>query len=131
MARRISSKTVLNRKSLTLLRGAFVDGMEQIGIDLIARTEPLDDPTTQEKIIGDWGIWVDGKKVAGTATKPRRENVKSGITLLAGFPFPMRFGEMGTIDQPSRPRFSPTLSEVIPDAHRYIRQPVQRVTRRG
>jgi hypothetical protein len=126
MARKISAKTVLNRKALTTIRAAFVDGMEQVGKDLISRTDPLDDPETREQIVGDWGIWVDGKKVAGTATKPRSARVKSGITLLAGFPFPMRFGEMGTIHQPARPRFSPTLNEVIPGTDRYMKAAVNR-----
>ncbi len=46
--------------------------------------------------------------------------VKTGITLLAGFPFPARFNEMGTIHQPARPFFTPTLVEVLPGSDRYL-----------
>jgi hypothetical protein len=123
---KVSSRTVINRKALTTIRAAFVDGMEQVGKDLIGLTDPLDDPTTKHRIVGDWGVWVDGRKVAGTATKPRAASVKSGITLLAGFPFPMRFGELGTIRQPARPRFSPTLHQVIPGTGRYMKVAVNR-----
>jgi len=120
MARRISSKTVLNRKCLTAIRAGMVDGMEDMGGTIVSQTDPPDDPLTSEKIDGDWGIWVDGRKVAGTATKPRGLRNKSGITLAVGFEFPARFNELGTVHQPARPFFTPRVFEVMPGAARYI-----------
>lgn len=128
MARKVSVRVVNNRKALTAIRSGLVDAMEELGKTLIERTEPLDDPATPEKIVGDWGVWADGRKVAGTAQKPRAASVKTGITLLAGFPFPMRFGEIGTIHEPPRARFSPVIAEVIPGADRYFSIGVRKAT---
>jgi hypothetical protein len=128
MARKVSVWVVANRKALDAIRQGYVDGLEEIGKVLIEQTEPLDDPATPEKIVGDWGVWADGRKVAGTAAKPRAADTKKGLTLLAGFPFPMRFDEIGTIHQPPRPRFSPTLSVVIPGSGRYVSIAVRKAT---
>jgi hypothetical protein len=105
-------RTVINRQALTALRAGFVDGMERFGQEIIARTNPPDDPATAKKIKGDWGVWSDGRKVAGTAAKPRGASVKQGVTLLAGFEFPARLQETGSVHQPARPFFSPEINGI-------------------
>jgi hypothetical protein len=125
MPRKISARTVVNRKALDAIRAGLVDGMEAIGQAFVGRADPPDDPTTAERIIGDYGIWADGRKVAGTATKPRRTSVKQGVTLIAGFPFPARFNELGTIHQPARPFATPAMTETLPGAAGYIKPKVR------
>lgn len=120
MARRVGVRVVQNRKALDAIREGLVAGLEAVGQAVIGQAVPPDDPTTVEKIVGDYGVWADGKKVAGTAQKPRSAKVKTGITLLAGFPFPARFNEMGTVHQPPRPFLTPTLTEVVPGTGRYL-----------
>jgi len=57
------------------------------------------------------------RKVGGTPTKPRGLKLDSpGITAVAGFGFPGRFNEIGTVHQPARPFLSPAAAEVLPDA---------------
>lgn len=113
MTRKPSVRVVQNRKALTALRSGLVDSLEAFGQQLIAGITPPDDPTTETRIVGDWGVWSDGKKVAGTAKKPRRADIKKGAVLLAGFPFPARFNEMGTIHQPARPFLTPRHLEML------------------
>lgn len=126
MARKVSSRTVVNRKALTAIRAGLVDGMEAVGQAIVGQTRPPDDPTTVHKIEGDWGVWSDGRKVAGTAAKPRGAGIKQGVTLLVGFPFPARFNEMGTIHQPARPFFTPTVTEVVPGTGKYLSPAVRK-----
>jgi len=126
MARKVSSRTVVNRRALTAIRSGLVDGMEAVGQAIVGQTRPPDDPTTTHKIEGDWGVWSDGRKVAGTAAKPRGASTKQGVTLLVGFGFPARFNETGTIHQPARPFFTPTVTEVIPGTGKYLSGPVRK-----
>lgn len=124
----VSRRTVLNRKALTALAEGFVEGMAAMGAAVIAVAHPPDqDPTGQGLITtGDWGVWAGTKKVAGTATKPRSAKLSKtgGIMLVAGYDFPGRFQELGTIHQPARPFLTPAMLQVIPGAEDFIRPAV-------
>jgi hypothetical protein len=130
MARKVSARTVLNRSKLDEIHGGFVDAMAEIGARTLATAAPNvpDDPTTAATIVGDWGVWSDGKKVAGNGTKPRSVSVKEGITLLVGFPFPMRFHEEGTIHEPARPVLTPAMIEVLPETGPAIKTRMDRIS---
>jgi hypothetical protein len=113
MARRISSRVVLNRKCLTAIREGEVAGLEAFGQAVLATAQPNvpDDIPYGEGLVteGDYGVWSDGKKVAGGGGKPRGVRTKEGVTLVVGFPFPMRFYEKGTVHQPARPVLTPAM----------------------
>jgi hypothetical protein len=119
MAHKVTARTILNHSALDELRRGLADGMAAIGEKVIetARPHVPDAPPIGKGLVetGDWGVWVDGKKVAGTATKPRREPAKDGIVLFAGYDFPGRFLEEGTIYITPRPWVTPAVLEVMPD----------------
>lgn len=127
MARRISSRTVVNRKALAAISAGFVDGMEAMGRRFVEVVDPPDATPFGEGLVTtpDWGVWANGKKVAGTATKPRRVKVKQGITLIAGEGFPGRFQEFGTITNPAQPHVTPAMNEVLPGAVDFLKPAVR------
>lgn len=130
--RKVSSRTVVNRKALDEITGAFVDGMAAVGKAVIERTRPPDAAPFGKGLVttGDWGVWAGTRKVAGTATKPRSVRLsKTGITLIAGYGFPGRFQEMGTIHQPARPFFTPSVMAELPVMQEHLRPSMQRVLR--
>lgn len=132
MARRESSRCVLNRRALNAIAQGFVAGMAEMGAAVIETAHPPDATPFGEGLVttGDWGVWAAGKKVAGTAAKPRSARTKEGITLVAGFGFPGRFQELGTIHQPARPFLTPAMLQVIPGAADFIRRPVRKALAR-
>jgi hypothetical protein len=117
--RKVNSTTRLNRAALAEIRGTLVDGMADIGAATIAAARPHvpDEPPFGKGLVdtGDWGVWADGKKVAGTATKPKREVPKDGITLMVGYDFPGRFQEEGTVHNKAQPFLTPAMLSVLPD----------------
>lgn len=129
MARKISSRTVLNRKALTAIREGAVAGLEDLGKAVLATAHPHvpdDLPYGVGLIVeGDYGVWSDGKKVAGNGSKPRSVKTREGVTLVVGFPFPMRLYELGSVHQPSRPVLTPAMLEEIPGTESFIRPAVQ------
>lgn len=117
-ARRVSSRTVLNRACLTAIGEGLASGLEDVGTRAIENTEPPDAAPFGEGLIttGDWGVWNGTRKVGGTATKPRSVKLSGeGITLVAGYGFPGRFQEFGTVNQPARPFLSPAMLETLPE----------------
>lgn len=129
--RREHKRTVINRQALTALRLGFVEGMAELGRRVIATAEPHvpDEEPIGKGLVrsGDWGVWTKGKKVAGTASKPSTVKLPAGgVTLIAGYGFPARFNEIGTVHQPSRPFLTPALLEVVPTASDAIKAPVRR-----
>ena len=126
--RKVSARTVLNRKCLDAISGGFVDGMAALGQAILERTRPPDAAPFGEGLVttGDWGVWAGRRKAAGTASKPRTVRLsKTGITLVAGYDFPGRFQELGTIHQPARPFFTPSVVGEIPATEDHLRAPVR------
>lgn len=131
MARKVSSRVVLNRKALTAIRQGAVAGMEEMGRAVLAMGEgqvPDATPFGEGLVTtGDYGVWADGRKVAGTASKPRRVAVKSGITLICGYGFPGRFQALGTIHIAPNPSwFVEPMNTVIPGAHSYLKPEIRK-----
>lgn len=115
----MTTKTVLNHQALDEIRRNFVDGMAAIGEKVIEVATPHvpDAPPIGVGLIqrGGYAVWADGQKVAGTAAKPRGEVPKQGVVLMAGYDFPARFLEEGTIHITPRPWVTPAFVEVMPD----------------
>jgi hypothetical protein len=128
VARKVTARTVLNKQALNAIAQGFAEGMGALGQAIIEITKPPDAAPFGEGLVttGDWGVWAGTKKVGGTATKPRGVKLsKTGITLIAGYDFPGRFQELGTIHQPARPFFTPSVVEEIPQTEEHLKPPVQ------
>lgn len=106
---RTSKSVRINRAALTELGLGIADGLLAVGEQAIAQSQPNapDQPPTGKGLVrtGSYVVYVNKKKVGGNATI--RKSDKSGIVLYAGYGFPARFNEIGTIHQPARPFFTP------------------------
>lgn len=124
--RKPSSRVVYNRQCADALRLGVADGLVMLADAMIEASDPPDAAPYGEGLIESGGsvAYIDGKKVAGIATKPRGEPTKTGIVAFAGWGFPARFNEFGTINQPARPFFGPGIESVTPDAADHIRDGV-------
>jgi len=131
MARKPSSRVLLNRSALTDIGLAVVAGVEEIARTIVETAEPPDATPFGEGLVtkGGWLVYDGSKKVAGGSLegiqpkKPRAFRVKGteGITGIAGFGFPARFQETGTSDQAADPFFTPAavrVKDVAPDIMR-------------
>ena len=122
MARKPSSRVVLNRGALDELHLALVDGVEEIARTIVETADPPDATPFGEGLVtqGGWLVYSGSKKVAGGSLvglqpkKPRAFRVAAAtiIQAIAGFGFPARFQETGTVDQPARPFLWPTALRV-------------------
>jgi hypothetical protein len=129
MARKVNRRTVLNYKTLGAMHQGLVDGLGEVGAEVIARTTPPDAEPFGKGLVttGDWGVWAGTRKVAGTGTKPRSVRLpRTGATLIVGYGFPGRFQELGTINQPARPFFTPAMLEEFPRVTDALKAPVRR-----
>jgi len=117
-----SARVVLNRKMLRTVQIAIADGLFEVARTMIEETHAPDAPVYGEGLPRQGGAlaYVGDKKVAGWGLdgrqpkKPRAYKVRGqgAITAIAGWGFPARFNEQGTINQPARPFFEPTVNRV-------------------
>lgn len=110
MARKVNVRTVLNRQALDQMRAGWVDGFEDLALEVLAYADVPDADPQDIGLVerGGWGIWADGKKVAGPGNKPRGLRVKRYVVVMAvGYGFPGRFQETGTVNQPPNPFVTP------------------------
>lgn len=121
MARRPSARVVLNRAALDGVHQALAEGVEEIARTVIETTHAPDDTPFGVGLVkaGGWAVYSGSKKVGGGSldgTQPRKPRaLKTGfapITGVAGFGFPARFQETGTVHQPARPFFMPAVLKV-------------------
>lgn len=126
MARKPSTRVVLNRANLTELGLAVAEGLEEVARTIVETAQPPDATPFGEGLVteGGWLVYVGPKKVAGGSLtglqpkKPRELRVAGTTTAvaIAGFGFPARFQEIGTARQPSRPFLWPAALRVVPIA---------------
>jgi hypothetical protein len=122
MARKPSARVVLNRAALDRVHLALADGVEEIARTIVETAEPPDAAPFGVGLParGGWLVYDGSKKVAGGSLsgnqpkKPRAFAVRgtAGIQAIAGFGFPGRFQETGTVHQPARPWFTPAVIRV-------------------
>lgn len=123
MARKPSVRVIVNRRALGALSAGMADGLEHLGQLWVQTVEPPDAAPYGEGLITtpDFGVWVNRKKVAGGATKPRSVKTRKGrIMLAAGEGFPGRFQELGTVHHPPQPHVTPAMLRVLPGAEGVI-----------
>jgi hypothetical protein len=95
---------------------AVLDGLVAAGMQIIDSADVPDQPALGAGLVQRGGVagWAYGKRVAtmGDAAddvqKPRGFRTSSnGVDVIAGFTFPARFNERGTVHQPARPFLAP------------------------
>ncbi|HSW41755.1 MAG TPA: hypothetical protein VLM76_04530 [Patescibacteria group bacterium] len=124
MAPRRNNRVVLNRAALDAVTLGMADGLLALADAVIAAALVPDAPAHGVGLIEAGGTvaYVAGKKVGGAARKPSAMKVRSmGVAIAGGFPFPARFAELGTVNQPARPFLTPALLATVPDAEPFIR----------
>lgn len=148
MASKVSTRVVVNRAALDAITLGLADGMQAIGERIVKNARPPSDVGSEtaaeaeeeqaEKrppLVKNGGAatWVNGRKVAGFGLdgkqpgKPRSAKLaKPGITMIAGFGFPGRFQEFGTIRQGAQPFLSPAIAEELPGADPILSENLKR-----
>jgi hypothetical protein len=97
----MSYRVVLNRAALDEARLGVADGMAKMGEDIVADAKThIHNITGKLSKSGDYGVWVDNRKVAaGKANKPKNTPSR-GIILAVGFGAPqahlVEFGTSGS-----------------------------------
>lgn len=143
MARGPSTRVVLHRGTVDACTLGAIDGLFELGKEIIlgaagnAPDSPYDPYPLGEGLPKQGGVlaYAKGDKVAGWSqrgqqpTKPRAlraESRSSGFVIVAGFGFPGRFAEEGTIDTPAQPFLTPELMDRLPDAEPAVARGVQK-----
>lgn len=116
---RARTRVVMARERLHELDLAMATGLEGIALQVLLKVEPPDAAPFGEGLVegGATISYVDGKRVGGDADKkPKALLVRGrGVTVGVGYGFPARFQELGTVNQPARPFFTPVVIDVVGD----------------
>lgn len=129
--RGVSKRVVLRREALSAVTRIVAEGLHESGRVIVeqasadAPDSPLDPYPTGEGLPKQGGVLtyvgsdkVDGWSIRGPQpNKPRALRPllkKHSVTTAAGFGFPARFAEMGTIDTPTQPFLRPTFDRIAP-----------------
>jgi hypothetical protein len=122
-----SSRVVINRAALDEAVLAVADGLAELGQRIVEVADPPDAPAYGQGLVTTGGTYaaVNGKKIAGNAAKPRSAP-KAGILVVAGFSFPGRFQETGTVHHRAQPFLMPAVNAVVPNAESVIGPAVKR-----
>lgn len=121
MARGPSAKVVINRAALDEVHLALAEGVEEVARTVVETADPPDETPFGAGLVrhGGWAVYDGTKKVGGGSLdgsqpkKPRAfKPLPNAITGIAGFDFPARFQELGTVHQPARPFFMPAAVRV-------------------
>lgn len=129
------SRLVLNRKAFDWIDLANADGLFAVAQKVIEVAHPPDAPPFARGLVEGGGAvaWLGSKKVATTTiggrqiAKPRGLKVGTGeVAAIAGFGFPGRFVELGTVDTPAEPFLTPAVNAVAPNAEVLISKATKR-----
>ena len=121
---------MLNRSALTELGVAVAEGVEEVARTIVEVADPPDATPFGEGLVtsGGWLVYLGPRKIGGGGQdgrqpkKPRSWRVRDseGIHGIAGFGFPGRFQEMGTVNHAAQPFLVPAGNQVTPHAGRII-----------
>lgn len=126
MARKRHARVRLNRKAIDGVRLALADGAHEIAKTIVREARPPDATPFGEGLVTRGGTlaYVGSKKIDGWSLdgsqpkKPRALRVRGSdaIVAVAGFGFPARFQEFGTVHHGAQPFFMPAINAVAPRA---------------
>lgn len=122
--RKTNARVVINRENANRVRLALADGLLNVAQAIVDNAHPPDDPATSKVIEGGAVGYIDGRKIGGQAQKPSRERglKDKGIAAFAGWGFPARFQEIGTVHQPARPFGWPAMEQTRGQAPGLMRE---------
>jgi len=136
MARKPSTRVVMNRAALHEVDLAVADGLEEVVRTVVENAQPPDAPPYGSGLVahGGWLVYAGAEKVGGGSLdgrqpkKPRAFRTKGSgqIQAIAGFSFPGRFQEAGTAKMRANPFLTPSASETIPHAGPIMQPAVRR-----
>jgi hypothetical protein len=119
-----SSRVVLNRRAIDGVTLAVADGAHEVAKTIVREARPPDATPFGEGLVTSGGtlLYHGSKKLDGFGLdgrqpkKPRafRTPSTSGIAAIAGFGFPGRFQEFGTVHHPAQPFLTPARNQVEP-----------------
>jgi hypothetical protein len=121
MARGPSAKVVLNRQALNELGLALAEGMEDVAKTIVETANPPDATPYGVGLVraGGWAAYFGSKKVGGGGLdgkqpgKPRAFRPEPEVvSAIAGFGFPARFVEYGTVKMAAEPFLWPAVLRV-------------------
>lgn len=122
MARKVSSRVVLNRQALDKVTLAVAEGVERVVERIVRTARPPDATPFGDGLVtrGGWLVYAGSKKIGGdsldgsTPKKPRDMRVagRNAIIGVAGFGFPGRFQELGTVHHAAQPFLWPAYLQV-------------------
>jgi hypothetical protein len=125
LTRKMTSRTVLNRAAFHEIDLALADALFEEAVRIVESAHPPDAPPFGEGLLEGGGAiaWAGTKKVNGTTiggkqiVKPRALKLDpTKVTAIAGWGFPARFVELGTIDTPAEPFLGPAAAAEAPGA---------------
>lgn len=126
MARRTSTRVVMNRAAMSRVELALADGLGAVGREVLDDADPPDATPYGEGLVTNGGllVYIGDKKVAGFGLdgkqprKPRGVRVRGQheTQVIVGFGFPGRFQELGTVHHPAQPFLTPAMQRVVPRA---------------
>lgn len=139
MARQPTARVRIHRQSIDRVFLAMSDGLLAIAEEVVTTANPPDATPYGEGLArrGGWLAYVDGKKTGGGGLdgkqpkKPRALRVREYTAVaVAGFGFPGRFQEFGTINHSAQPFLGPAADRVAPRAAQIMEQQVRPALRR-
>jgi hypothetical protein len=142
---KVNARVVLNRAALDAVTLGLADGLFDVARQIVTTARPPSDVETEtpaehreetrrSPLVRNGGAiaWVSGRKIAGFSLdgrapkKPREVRTPRGqIVAVAGFGFPGRFTEFGTIHETPHPFLSPAIAETLPEAVPVLRAAMQ------
>jgi hypothetical protein len=132
MAVKRHARVVLNRKAIDGVSLAIADGTHEVAKAVVREARPPDAAPYGEGLVTTGGtlLYLGGKKLDGWSEggrqpkKPRafKTPKAGGIAAIAGFGFPGRFQEFGTVKQAAQPFLAPARDRVIPRAVSILKQ---------
>jgi hypothetical protein len=134
-----TTRVEINRKAFDAIQLGAADGLFEIANRIVDGANPPDSPRLPYPIgkglpqQGGAAAWIGKKKVnnasmdGSTVAKPRSLVLVEGqATAIAGFGFPARFVELGTIDTPAEPFLTPSAMREVPDGEAVLSAAMQR-----
>lgn len=123
MSKGQKARVVLNRQAFHQIDLANTDGLMAVAEEVINAARPPDAPPYGKGLLqgGGWLAYFGSKKIGGqmqdgrNVSKPRslRDTLQVAI---AGWGFPGRFVELGTVDTPAEPFLTAAVASVEPHA---------------
>lgn len=120
-----TTRVVLNRKAFAEITLATADGLFELAKAIVENAHPSDAPPYGKGLVEGGGAvaWAGKKKVNGTTiggkqiSKPRSLKLDATqATAIAGFGFPARFLELGTVDTAAEPFLTPAVFATVGSA---------------